>query len=164
MHYSQSRERAAGSEFSRQRELEDRSDPAVAVLEENDQLEVRSFAPNGSLATSASLVLPPTPAVSAMLFTPDRRFLVLEGTPLRFVRLVDGEVLHLYIARRDDIERLSAPLLFVGGAGEMEGDPELARQLYCDILPVDLMPQLGTAPCRLPRVRRGLVASFFAAR
>jgi len=134
----------------------------LAVVNESHELRVWRVTPNGVKPASLSIVLPPAPAVSRMTFTPDARFLLLDGTPLRFVRLADGEVLNAYIARSDTVERLSALLLFVDARGRMEGDATLARQLYCDSAPVQLAPPFETPPCRMPLVAPGLVARYFA--
>lgn len=134
----------------------------LAVLNESNELEVRAVTPTRSKLPTVHVTLPPAPAVSRMLFSPDSRFLFLEGTPLRVLRLADGEILNAYVARSERAERLSAPLLFVDARGKMEGDPALARQLYCDSLPIKLTPRIQPAPCAMPSASQGLTARFFA--
>jgi hypothetical protein len=134
----------------------------LALLDESSELQVRFIAPGGAKPASVHVTLPPAPAVSRMLFTPDARFLVLEGTPLRFLRLADGEIMNAYIARDGSSENFSASVVFADAHGQMEGDPALARQLYCESLPAQLTPQIQIPACRLPQASGRLAARFFA--
>jgi hypothetical protein len=132
----------------------------LALLDENNQLEVRLISKSGVGEVIGRYSLPPAPRVSALLFDPSGRFLVLEGTPLRFLRLSDGQILNLYVGSLDHLDRLEAPLLFVNQQGEMEGNATLASELYCDsAADTDWS---GTRPlCELPHFAPGLVERFF---
>lgn len=135
----------------------------LAILDENNQLQVRAVTDGGVGEVLGVFAQPPAPSTSRLLFDPTGRYLLLEGTPLRILRLRDGEVLNLYVGHLDHVDRLEAPLLFVDTHGDMVGDPDLARELYCESAADPEPPALRAEPCLLPRHAPGLVASFFAA-
>jgi len=128
----------------------------LAFVDESNTLEVRDL--SAPKAPGRRYFLRNAPGVFGISFDPSARFVLLHGAPLRFVRLSDGEILNLYVGYLDHIAHVAVPLLFVNEHDELDGDPALARVLFCDS-----RPEAATEPCRLPQRTPGIAQRFFEA-
>jgi hypothetical protein len=105
----------------------------VAALDESGQLWIYdtsrpSKPPEGYL-------LDPKIGVFGIQFDPNGRFLYLGGSPIRIIRRRDGKQLSMYVGLLDHGRESEATLLFRDETGSFEGDPRLAKSLFCrDVL------------------------------